>query len=125
MLDIFLNLWYVVVAKKIKAKEKKTMGELIKKGVGKLVSVEPNDERKSDEDWGWRKKYEGFCGIMNLYQSQRKYPGKYFIGIYDIDLQHLKTSAGDLITDGNQITLTTKNSKYIFQWLETEEKEGD
>lgn len=125
MLDIFLNLWYVVVAKKNKNKGEKNMGELIKKGFGKLVSVEPNDERKSDEDWGWRKKYEGFCGIMNLYQSQRKYPGKYFIGIYDIDLQHLKTSAGDLITDGNQITLTTKNSKYIFKWLETEEKEGD
>ena len=101
------------------------MGELIKKGFGKLVSVEPNDERKSDEGWEWRKKYEGFYGIMNLYQSQRKYPGKYFIGIYDIDLQHLKTSAGDLITDGNQITLVTKNSKYIFKWLETEEKEGD
>ena len=101
------------------------MGELIKKGFGKLVSVEPNDERKSDEDWGWRKKYEGFYGIMNLYQSQRKYPGKYFIGIYDIELKYLKTGAGDLITDGNQITLTTKNSKYIFKWLETEEKEGD
>ena len=101
------------------------MGELIKKGFGKLVSVEPSDERKSDEDWGWRKKYEGFYGIMNLYQSQRKYPGKYFIVIYDVELKYLKTGAGDLITDGNQITLTTKNSKYIFKWLETEEKEGD
>ena len=101
------------------------MGELIKKGFGKLVSVEPSDEQKSDEDWGWRKKYEGFCGIMNLYQSQRKDVGKYFIVIYDIDLQYLKTSTGDLITNGNQITLVTKNSKYIFKWLETEEKEGD
>ena len=101
------------------------MGELIKKGFGKLVSVEPNDTQKADKAWGWRKKYEGFCGIMNLYQSQRKYPGKYFIGIYDIDLQYLKTSAGDLITDSDQIILTTKNSKYIFKWLETEEKEGD
>ena len=45
-----MNLWYVVVAKKNKNKGEKTMGELIKKGFGKLVSVEPNDERKSDED---------------------------------------------------------------------------
>lgn len=101
------------------------MGELIKKGFGKLVSVEPSDKRKGDKDWEWRTKYEGFYGIMNLYQSQRKHPGKYFIVIYDIELQYLKTGAGDLITDGNQITLITKNSQYIFKWLETEEKEGD
>ena len=72
-----------------------------------------------------RKKHEGFFGIINLYQSERKHPGKYFIGIYDIDLQYLKTSAGDLITDGNRITLTTKNSKYIFEWLSAEEKDGE
>ena len=100
------------------------MGELIKKGFAKVVSVEPNEKRKEDKDWGWRKEFEGFYGIMNLYQSQRKHPGKYFIVLYDIELQYLKTGAGDLITDGNQITLTTKNSKYIFKWLETEEKEG-
>ena len=101
------------------------MGELIKKGFGKLVSVEPSDKRKDDKDWEWRKDYEGFYGIMNLYKSQRKHPGKYFIAIYDIEMQYLKTGAGDLITDGNQITLVTKNSKYIFKWLETEEKEGN
>ena len=101
------------------------MGELIKKGFAKVVSVEPNEKRKEDKDWEWRKKYEGFYGIMNLYQSQRKHPGKYFIVIYDIELQYLKTGAGDLITDGNRITLTTKNSKYIFEWLSAEEKDGD
>ena len=101
------------------------MGELIKKGFAKVVSVEPNEKRKEDKDWGWRKEFEGFYGIMNLYQSQRKYPGKYFIVLYDIELQYLKTGVGDLITDGNGITLTTKNSKYIFEWLSAEEKDGD
>ena len=104
---------------------RKMMAKLIKKGFGKLVSVEPNDTQKAGKAWGWRKKHEGFFGIINLYQSERKHPGKYFIGIYDIDLQYLKTSAGDLTTDGNRMTLTTNNSKYIFAWLEIEEKDGE
>ena len=101
------------------------MAKLIKKGFGKLVSVEPNDTQKAYKAWRWRKKHEGFFGIINLYQSERKHPGEYFIGVYDIDLQYLKTSAGNLITDGNRMTLTTKNSKYVFEWLGVEEKEGD
>ena len=101
------------------------MGELIKKGFGKLVSVEPNDERKSDEDWGWRKKFEGFYGVMQIYQSQHKHPGKYFIALYDIELQYLKTSAGELIAESNRIILITKNSKYTFEYLEQQEKDGE
>lgn len=98
------------------------MAELIKKVFARLVSVEPNKKRKEDKDWGWRKEFEGFYGIMNLYQSQRKHPGKYFIVIYDVELQYLKTGAGDLTVDGKRITLITKNSKYTFEKLE---KDGD
>lgn len=94
------------------------MAELIKKSFAKLVSVEPMSGNTSNEVWAWRKKYEGFYGIMNLYQSQRKQPGKYFIVIYDVDLQYFKTGTGELTMDDNHITLITKNSKYTFEKLE-------
>ena len=44
------------------------MGELIKKGFGKLVSVEPSDERKSDEDWAITEdmKYAAAYAIASL-----------------------------------------------------------
>ena len=101
------------------------MAELIKKQYGRVVSVEPRNPSKTSNERNWRKEYEGFCGIMHIYQSQHKCPGKHFIVIYDIELNYLKTGAGDLIEDGNRITLTTKNSTYTFECINIERKEGN
>ena len=111
-------LWY--------AKRKEIfMAELIKIRYGRLVSVEPRAPSAISQAWNWRKEFEGFCGVMHIYQSQRNYPGKHFIVIYDIEQNHLKTGAGDLIYNGNRITLTTKNSIYTFECIEIKRKDGN
>ena len=111
-------LWY--------AKRKEIfMAELIKIRYGRLVSVEPRAPSAISQAWNWRKEFEGFCGVMHIYQSQRNYPGKHFIVIYDIEQNHLKTGAGDLIYNGNRITLTTKNSIYTFECIKIKGKDGN
>ena len=101
------------------------MAELIKKQYGRIVSVEPRNPSATSQDWNWRKEFEGFCGIMHFYESQRKCPGKHFIVIYDIEMKYLKTGAGDLVECGNCITLTTKNSIYTFECINIKRKEGN
>ncbi|MBQ9749566.1 MAG: hypothetical protein IJV87_03150 [Clostridia bacterium] len=101
------------------------MAELIKIQYGRVVSVEPCNPSAISQAWNWRKEFEGFCGVMHIYQSQRKYLGKHFIVMYDIEQNHLKTGAGDLIYNGKRITLTTKNSIYTFECIEIKRKEGN
>ena len=117
-LEHVVVLWY--------AKRKEIfMTELIKIQYGRVVSVEPRNPSVISQAWNWRKEFEGFCGVMHIYQSQRKNPGKHFIVIYDIEQNHLKTSAGDLTDNGNRITLTTKNSIYTFECIEIKRKDGN
>ena len=101
------------------------MVKLISKHFGILVSVEPTEKTKDDNTWSWRKKYEGFLGIIHIYQSQRKDPNKHFIAICDIDLNCLETSIGELTHKSNLLTLTTRNSIYIFKLIDIEKKDGE
>ncbi len=101
------------------------MAKLISKHFGILVSVEPTEKTKDDNTWSWRKKYEGFLGIIHIYQSQRKDPNKHFIAICDIDLNCLETSIGELTYKSNLLTLTTQNSIYIFKLIDIEKKDGE
>lgn len=66
------------------------MAKLIRKHFGKVVSVEPTAPSDIDRKWSWHKAYEGFYGIIHVYQSRHRFPGKYFIVIYDIELNYLK-----------------------------------
>ena len=111
-------LWYT------KAKEN-FMAELIKKDYGRVVSVTPKNPSCVSEEWTWRKAYEGFYGIMHIYQSQHKCPGKYFIVIYDIEFNYLKTGAGDLTEHDGRLTLTTKNSIYTFECMNFKRKDSN
>lgn len=101
------------------------MAKLIRKYFGKIVSVEPTAPLEIGREWSWRKAYEGFYGIIHVYQSRHRFPGKHFIVIYDIELHYLKTGAGELTTNGNRVTLITKNSKYTFERLDIQEKEDE
>ena len=117
-LEPVVVLWY--------AKRKEIyMAELIKIQYGRVVSVEPRNPSAISQDWNWRKEFEGFCGIMHIYQSQHKHPGQHFIVIYDIEQNYLKTGAGDLINNGNRITLTTKNSIYTLECIEIKRQDGN
>ena len=101
------------------------MAKLVSKHFGMVVSIEPTKSVQDIDKWSWRKKYEGFVGLMNVYESQREYPGKNFIVIYDIELNYLKTGVGELIHNGDILTLTTQNSIYTFKSMDVERKEGE
>lgn len=101
------------------------MAKLIRKHFGKVVSVEPTAPSDIDSEWSWRKAYEGFYGIMHVYQSRHRFPGEYFIVIYDIELNYLKIGVGELKYEDKRILLTTRNSKYTFERLDIQETEGE
>lgn len=101
------------------------MAKLVSKHFGMLLSVEPTEKTKDDKTWSWRKKYEGFLGIIHVYQSQHRSLNKHFIAICDIDLNCLETSSGELTHRSNILTLTTRNSIYIFKLIDIEERDSE
>ena len=109
----------------VRKRRENDMAELIKKQYGRVVSVELRNPSEICQERNWRKEFEGFCGVMHIYQSQHKSPGKHYIVIYDIAKNYLKTGAGDLVECKNRITLTTKNSIYTFESINIERKAGN
>ena len=98
------------------------MAEFIRKHLGKIVSAEPLNNAQDNEAWKWRKEYENFSGVICVYQSQHKKPGKHFIIIVNDRLRYLKTSAGELKYEGDLLTLVTDNSKYTFKIIDDKER---
>ena len=98
------------------------MAEFIRKHLGKIVSSEPLNNSQDNEAWKWRKEYENFSGVICVYQSQRKKPGKHFIIIVNDELSYLRTSVGDLKYEGDMLTLVTDNSKYTFKIIDDKER---
>ena len=96
------------------------MAKLINKHFGMIVSVQPTEKSKGDESWIWRKDYEGFIGVITIYESQRISKGNHFI-VVNNDTRYIKTGAGTLtytkIMDENFITLNTTNSIYTIKIL--------
>ena len=71
------------------------MAKLINKHFGMMVSVEPTEKSKDDESWIWRKDYEGFMGVISIYESQRVSRGQHFI-VVNNDTRYIRTSVGKL-----------------------------
>ena len=96
------------------------MAKLINKHFGIIVSVEPTEKTKDDESWIWRKDYEGFMGVITIYESQRISKGNHFI-VVNNDTIYIKTGEGTLtytkIMDENFISLNTTNSIYTIKIL--------
>ena len=96
------------------------MPKLIEKHFGMIVSVEPTEKSKNDDGWLWRKDYEGFIGVISIYESQRLSRGEHFIVMHN-DTRYIKTGTGTLtytkIMDENFITLNTTNSIYTIKIL--------
>ena len=99
------------------------MLKLINEHFGKIVSVEPTEKSKEDKSWRWRKDYEGFIGIINVYESQLMSQRHHFIVAYD-DMRSIQTSAGTLIyveiLREIFIVLETRNSTYTIKLLDTD-----
>ena len=86
---------------------------IIKKTIGKLISVEPNGQNEKNEEWYWRKDFEGFIGLLYI----RAHFDKYSILMHD-DESYLRTGKGELTMDDTSIRLITKNSTYTFKYFE-------
>ena len=96
------------------------MPKLIDKHFGMIISVEPTEKTKDDEGWIWRKDYEGFMGVICIYESQRISKGNHFI-VVNNDTRYIRTSVGKLtytkILNEDFITLETTNSVYTIKLI--------
>ena len=96
------------------------MPKLIEKHYGMIVSVEPTDKSKNDESWIWRKDYEGFMGVISIYESQSVAKGQHFI-VMNNDTRYIRTSVGKLtytrILNESFIILETTNSVYTIKLI--------
>ena len=96
------------------------MPKLINKHFGMIVSVEPTEKTKDDEGWIWRKDYEGFMGVICIYESQRISKGNHFIVVNNAT-RYIRTSVGKLtytrILNESFIILETTNSVYTIKLI--------
>ena len=94
------------------------MPRLINKHFGMIVSVEPTEKSKDDEGWIWRKDYEGFIGVISIYESQSVSKGQHFI-VMNNDTRYIKTGVGKItytrILNESFIILETTNSIYTIK----------
>ena len=96
------------------------MPKLINKHFGMIVSVEPTEKSKDDGSWMWRKDYEGFMGVISIYESQCVAKGQHFI-VMNNDTRYIRTGVGKLtytkILNEDFITLETTNSVYTIKLI--------
>ena len=96
------------------------MAKLIEKHFGMMVSVEPTEKSKDDESWIWRKDYEGFMGVISIYESQSVSKGQHFI-VMNNATRYIRTSVGKLtytrILNESFIILETTNSVYTIKLI--------
>ena len=96
------------------------MPKLIDNHFGMIVSVEPTEKTKDDEGWIWRKDYEGFIGVISIYESQCMAKGQHFI-VMNNDTRYIRTSVGKLtytrILNESFIILETTNSVYTIKLI--------
>ena len=96
------------------------MPKLIDKYFGMIVSVEPTEKTKDDESWIWRKDYEGFMGVISIYESQSVAKGQHFI-VANNDTRYIRTGVVKLtytkILNEDFITLETTNSVYTIKLI--------
>ena len=96
------------------------MPKLIDKYFGMIVSVEPTEKSEDNESWIWRKDYEGFMGVISIYESQSVSKGQHFI-VMNNDTRYIKTGVGKLtytsILKEQFIILETTNSVYTIKLI--------
>ena len=96
------------------------MPKIIEKYFGMIVSVESTEKSKDDESWIWRKDYEGFMGVISIYESQSVSKGQHFI-VMNNDTRYIRTGVGKLtytkILNEDFITLETTNSIYTIKLI--------
>ena len=65
----------------------------------------------------WRSSYVSKCGLVSIWASEHKAPGKYFVYFLPYEPgqeQRYIRFSGDLCALENEYTITTDSSQYIF-----------
>ena len=88
------------------------MPELVKKYYGRVLTIISRGTIEESE-WSWRTIFIGLRGVINVYESEKKFPGKPFIYMKGTDA-YIRTGIGEMTQNGDIITFTTKNSIYKF-----------
>lgn len=103
------------------------MAKIIKDyGMVECIDAVPVSSEVEVEWSTWRRDYIGRVGELNLYESEKKFPGKKFLCFFGSKAPwELKTSYGGLIDayggmieGSKQIIFQTKNTRYVFRKLE-------
>lgn len=79
---------------------------------GRLIKF--TDLQNSDKN-SWKSEYVNKRGWIIIRQSHHLYVGKQWVSFYTFEGKQLHTSVGVVEIDGNFLTITTKNSIYIFK----------
>ena len=87
-----------------------------------VIDVRPVGE--ADGDWGWRTDFIGFKGRICFYESEKYEPGMVYVYMND-DISDFKTSSGIIEINDKTVTLTTKNTEYVFEILENNAESGE
>jgi hypothetical protein len=79
-----------------------------------LLSVEKQGDMVENRMWDWRLGYIGKPGCLSIWQSEQKSPDEQFISMNCYSTDVLKTNFGEIVREGNLLSITTKNSRYTF-----------
>lgn len=90
------------------------MAVVIDTKVGMLVSI--TDQNDNEENW--QKEYLNLSGVMLIFRSEKKSPGKHFIEFFpyeDSPMQrYMKIAIGDIEMKDDYMTLKTAYGSYCF-----------
>ena len=92
------------------------MAKFIEEKIVRFIGFDDVDGNPAE---GWQQVYLGLSGLLCIYESEHKVPGKRFIYFYpnepDMPMQrYFHSSIGDLKVEGTKIRLTT-NHIYTFE----------
>ena len=92
------------------------MPKLIEQKVARFIECTDHDGNPARD---WTQNYLQTPGLLCIYESMKKYPGKKFIYFYpnepDSDEQrYFHSSCGDLTQEGNRICLTGDHT-FVFE----------
>lgn len=110
------------------------MPRLIRQYPAAILESAVRSDESTGGGWEWRERYIGVEGVLSVYESTSKAPGKCFIrmeyyGGYKLmpaegspeeleivgEGRFFTTSLGDLTDAGGELWLKTSNSEYIFK----------
>ncbi|MBR6871918.1 MAG: hypothetical protein IKN17_00260 [Ruminococcus sp.] len=113
------------------------MPKLIRQYPAAILESAVRSDGNDHASWEWREKYIGVEGVLSVYESINKAPGKCFFrmeyyGGYKLmpaegspdeleivgEGRFFTTSPGEMTDAGDELWLKTRNSEYVFKLIQ-------